>query len=123
MPCPHLPWSGPRGGPTAWIALAFTGAGAVLVGIVPEQLLALYSMNLRASIHGLPGQLLTLVFTRPVPLILVMIGIFYLWVYVRHTSAQATSIERRDSQQEPEVLAPIESGVTAPTSLGGGALQ
>jgi len=35
---------------------------------------------------GLTSQFLTLMLARPVPLILLAMGVFYLWVYVRHTS-------------------------------------
>jgi hypothetical protein len=68
---------------------------------ISVQLLAIYSAHLRESISGLPGQLLTLVFARSVPLILLAMGVFYLWVYVRHTSVSAVSTGLECSQQEP----------------------
>jgi hypothetical protein len=90
-----------KGGPTSWLALLFTGAGAVMTSDISVQLLAIYSAHLGKSISGLPGQLLTLVFARPVPLILLAMGVFYLWVYVRHTSVSAVSTGPECSQQEP----------------------
>jgi hypothetical protein len=77
-------WS--RGGLIARLALLFTGTGAVITGAIPVQQLAIHSAHLRDAASGLSGQVLTLVFTRPVPLILLILGIFYLWVYLRHTS-------------------------------------
>jgi len=74
-----------RGGATAWLALLFTGAGTVVTSDISVQLLTIYSAHLRGSISGLHGQLLTLVFARPVPLILLAMGVFYLWIYVRRT--------------------------------------
>lgn len=73
-----------KGGPTSWLALLFTGAGTVMTSDIPVQQLAIRSAHLRESAPGLPGQLLTLVLARPVPLVLLAMGIFYLWVYVRH---------------------------------------
>jgi chromate transport protein ChrA len=72
-----------KGGPTSWLALLFTGAGAVMTSDIPVQQLAIHSARLRESTPGLAGQLLTLVLARPVPLVLLAMGIFYLWVYVR----------------------------------------
>jgi hypothetical protein len=37
---------------------------------------------------GLPGELLTVVLTRPAPLVLLAMGIFYLWIYVRRDPAR-----------------------------------
>jgi hypothetical protein len=75
-----------RGGARAWLALLFTGACAVITSDVSVQLLTIYSAHLRESTSGLPGLLLTLVFARPVPLILLAMSIFYLWAYVRHSA-------------------------------------
>jgi hypothetical protein len=78
-----------RGGSTSWLALIFTGTGAVLTSDFPVQQLAIYSAHLRKSTPGLTGQILTLLLARPVPLILLTTGIFYLWVYVRCTFTSA----------------------------------
>ena len=59
-----------KGGATAWLALLFTGAGTVMTSDIPVQQLAIHSAHLRGSTSGLPGQLLTLVLARPVPLVL-----------------------------------------------------
>jgi hypothetical protein len=73
-----------KGGPISWLALLFTGGGAVFTGDFPVQVLALQSAHLRESTPGLLGQVLTLTLARPVPLVLLAMGIFYLCAYVRH---------------------------------------
>ena len=102
IPASAILWA--KGGATAWLALLFTGAGAVLTGDLALQILAVYSMHLRESHSGLLGQTLTLVLTRPVPLILLITGIFYLWVYVRHAPALTESMDAEDSDKEPSAL-------------------
>jgi hypothetical protein len=78
-----------KGGPTSWLALLFTGAGALMTSDITVQQLAIHSAHLRESTSGLTGQLLTVLLARPVPLILLAMGVFYLWVYVRHAVADA----------------------------------
>ena len=90
-----------RGGAIKWLALAFSGAGAVFIGTLPTMVLASYSIHLRQSAHGLPGTLLAIVFTRPTPLIVLAMGIFYLWVYVRHTPTPFESIGHERSLEKP----------------------
>ncbi|HEY1806476.1 MAG TPA: glycosyltransferase family 87 protein [Terracidiphilus sp.] len=72
-----------KGGRKSWLALLFTGAGAIFTGDFPVQLLAVQSAHLREYSHGLLGQVLTVLLARPVPLVLLAMGVFYLWVYVR----------------------------------------
>lgn len=112
-----------RGGLNKWLALAFTSAAAIFIGVLPAQILAVYSTHLRESTPGVPGQLLSIVFTRPAPLILLVIGIFYLWVYVRYTPDPVASTACETSEQAPTVPAPPESGIPVSASLGQGSLQ
>lgn len=86
-----------KGGPTSWLALMITGLGSVLTCDIPVQQLAIQSAHLRESTPGLPGQLYTLVLARPVPLVLFVMGAFYLWIYVRHSfAAAAINVESCD---------------------------
>ncbi|HEV2486828.1 MAG TPA: glycosyltransferase family 87 protein [Terracidiphilus sp.] len=89
-----------QGGLTKRFAFAFTGVGAVFTGVLPARLLAVYSIHLRESTPGLPGQLLAVVFTRPVPLILLIMGIFYLWIYVRYLPVPCASTPLGGSARE-----------------------
>jgi hypothetical protein len=88
-------------GLTSWLALFFAGAGALLISDIPEQELAIHSALLRASTPGLAGQLLTLLLARPVPLVLLVMGIFYLWIYVRHTSVSAVESTKSSDESTP----------------------
>ena len=74
-----------RGGRIRWLALLVTGAGIVLTDDLPVQLLAIQTAHLEVPATGFSSQLQTLVLARPVPLVLLAIGIFYLWAYVRYT--------------------------------------
>ena len=92
-----------RGGLTAWLALLLTGAGAVLTDNILLQLLAFLGVHLRESAPGLRGEIITLVLARPVPLVLLIIGIFYLWIYVRHAAEKHPGSEVLE--QEPAASA------------------
>ena len=98
-----------RGGPTAWFALLFTSAGVVFTDNNLLQLLAIYSNHLRESTPGLPGLLLTIVLARPAPLVLLTMGIFYLWIYVRHSSpVDATAA------QNPTTISAADTALVSP---------
>jgi hypothetical protein len=62
-------------------------AGIVLTGDIS----LLFLRHLAASVQmpggGLVGEMLTAVSIRPVPVALLVMGIFYLWVYVRRAYA------------------------------------
>lgn len=76
-----------KGGPASWLALLFTGAAAVMTSDLSMQQVASHSAKLRGSAIGLPGQLLTLLLARPIPLVLLGIGVFFLCMCVRYSSA------------------------------------
>ena len=72
-----------EGGRTGRIALLVTAGGVVLTGDIPLAILNILASNLYVGTSGLSGQVLTVVLLRPASLILLAMGIFYLWVYVR----------------------------------------
>jgi hypothetical protein len=82
-----------RGGRTGRIALLVTTAGMVLTGDIPLAILNILAINLHVGTSGLSGQVLTVVLLRPASLILMAMGIFYLWVYLRRDSGCAAPIE------------------------------
>jgi hypothetical protein len=88
VPACAMLWA--EGGPTAWLALVFTSLGSVCSSTIPMQLLAIFTTSLRASVSGLSGKVLTILVCRPAPLILLAMGVFYLWVYVRHNFARSS---------------------------------
>lgn len=54
-------------------------------------ILVILNRDMRISSAGLSGQVLTAFLTRQVPFILLAMGIFYLWAYLR--SAQERGME------------------------------
>lgn len=70
-------------GPIRWIALLVTTAGVVLTADFPLIILMLLMRNVPVCTAGLSAQIHTAVLTRPTPLILLAMGIFYLWIYLR----------------------------------------
>jgi hypothetical protein len=84
IPAAAVLWA--EGGPMARLALLLTAASAVLTANFTIQFLADLAYRLMLSTHGVTGQLLNLALIRPVPLILLITGTFYLWAYVRYPS-------------------------------------
>jgi hypothetical protein len=70
-------------GPIRWIALLVTTAGVVLTADFPLIILMIFIRNVPVCTAGLSGQIHTAVLTRPTPIILLAMGIFYLWIYIR----------------------------------------
>jgi len=68
-------------------------AAIVSTADIPLTILLTLTRNLHISNVGISGHILTVVLMRPVPLILLAIGIFYLWVYVRRASAEDAAAE------------------------------
>jgi len=72
-----------EGGSVRWVALLLNIAGIASTADIPLTVLWVYTRNLRISTTGMYGQIENVLLTRPVPLILLLMGIFYLWVYLR----------------------------------------
>jgi hypothetical protein len=62
-------------------ALFITAGVAVLLSNLSLQFLAIVSAPIRAATSGLAGQMLTLLLTRPAPIVLLALVVFYLWAY------------------------------------------
>jgi hypothetical protein len=99
VPACAMLWA--EGGPIGWIALVVNSAGIVLTGDIPLTILLILAKNRHISTAGLPGQILTVVLMRPAPLILLVMGIFYLWVYVRRDSALIAAAEAGETRKTP----------------------
>jgi hypothetical protein len=78
-----------KGGLTGHFALLVTAAGVTLTGDIPLSILMILTRNLHLSTATISGKILTVALMRPVSLILLAAGVFYLWVYVRHTPSRA----------------------------------
>lgn len=99
VPACAMLWA--EGGLIGWTALLVNTAGIVFTGDIPLAILFIYTKNLHAGTAGLPGKMLTVMLTRPSPLILLAMGIFYLWVYVRRAPARATTTEHEWPEETP----------------------
>jgi hypothetical protein len=73
------------------LALLVTSAGFVVTGDLPWAIFLSLIGKLHLSATGLSGQMLTAAQVFPAPLILLMVGIFYLWVYAFRRSDPAVS--------------------------------
>jgi hypothetical protein len=72
---------------TGWLALLVTTAGFVLNADIPWVIFFALTKSLHLSNSGLSGQILIAVQVFSAPLILLVMGIFYLWVYARRSSS------------------------------------
>ena len=81
FPACFMLWA--RRGPAGWIALGLTAAGVLVNGDIPTLLRVRMVEPLLDSLTGFPKEMFTVVLARPVALILLATGIFYLWIYVR----------------------------------------
>jgi hypothetical protein len=78
-----------EGGLIGWLALMVNTAGFVLAGDIPW--IVFYGLIDKVHLPAtrLSGQILMAMQVFPVPLILLTMGIFYLWIYVRRCSTRA----------------------------------
>jgi hypothetical protein len=81
VPACAMLWA--EGGAIARIALLLNGAAIVMTADLPLTLLTVFTRNMQLSAEGVPGQIMIVLLRRPVPLILLAMSIFYLWIYVR----------------------------------------
>jgi uncharacterized membrane protein (UPF0136 family) len=83
-----------------WLALLVNSAGFLLTGDLPWSIIVGLICNLHLSSERLTGQIVTAVEVFPIPLILLVMGVFYLWVYVRRCAAHTSPQQLRTMQCE-----------------------
>jgi hypothetical protein len=81
MPALALLWS--SRGFVSWLALTLTTIAFILNGDIPWMIFLRTIGALHLSQDGPYGRLLTAIWDFPVPLSLLALGVFYLWVYAR----------------------------------------
>lgn len=74
-----------QGGVRRWLALVTTSAAILVTSDIPSALLSTLMGGASTYPVGLSKQIMVVVITRPAPLILLAMSIFYVWVYVRQT--------------------------------------
>lgn len=103
-----LLWS--EGGRLKWIAGAMTTLALVCTADVPATILLMMMNSLKGGIASVWARLLTAFVFHPAPLVLLVTGVFYLWVYFERTA------------QEKRGSGPYESlGAAMATKAGGSA--
>jgi hypothetical protein len=87
VPACAMLWA--EGGPTAWIALLLSTAGVLSTSDIPLAILMRVTRNLYSPDANLAGKSFVSAVTRPAPLCLLAIAIFFLLVYVRRSRQNA----------------------------------
>ena len=95
----------PRGGPVRWIAFGLSSAGVVVCSDIPLILFDWLAQELHLSTTALSGQILTVVLGRPATDVLLLMGVFYLWVYVRSVLFPRPFALPGEGTQEPSASA------------------
>jgi hypothetical protein len=104
VPACAMLWA--EGGTIAWLALLVNTAAIVATGDIPLTIFLIATKNIRISTAGLYEQILTVVLTRPIPLILLVMAIFYLWVYLRRDFDRVATAEPEEPRETPLALTP-----------------
>jgi hypothetical protein len=104
VPACAMLWA--EGGPIGWLALLVNSAGFVLTGDLPWAILLGLIGHMRPPMTAFGAQILIAAQVLPAPLILLVMGVFYLWVYVRrcrdHASPQPLGTMPRKREASPE---------------------
>ena len=79
------------------MALALTSAGIVLTADIPDEILLLCARSLHIPLTTAWGKIANLLILRPIPLVLLALGWFYLWAYLRYTPKLANAPEMAHS--------------------------
>ena len=84
-----------------WIGLTLTSAAFVLDADIPWVIFQAVVKKLRFSTDASYGHLLTAIMNFPVPLSLLAMGIFYLWLYARSVNASPASAQSPRLEHSP----------------------
>jgi len=90
VPACAMLWA--EGGPIGRLALAVNAAAFVLTGDLPWIALLTFIRILRLSTIGQSGQVLKVVMVFSTPLILLVTGVFYLWIYARCEAEESPAV-------------------------------
>jgi len=93
IPACAMLWA--EGGLIGWLALLVTAAGFVLTGDLAWVIFLGFIRALHLPAASVPGQIVANALVFPVPLTLLAMGVFYLWVYARRCSIPDPEIGSR----------------------------
>jgi hypothetical protein len=97
-----------EGGVTAWVAVLVNSAAFVLTGDLPWAIFFGLINSVHSPLSRVAVQMLIAVQVFPAPLILLVTGVFYLWVYVRGCRDHGS---QRPAETLPRVLEASPEGV------------
>jgi hypothetical protein len=100
-----------EGGLIGWLALLVNAAGFVLTGDLSCAILLGIINHFYGSATGMSRQLLTAVQVFPAPIILLVTGVFYLWIYVRRYSANVPTRRLREDVEDLRIEARAADGL------------
>ncbi len=103
IPACAMLWAGK--GPMQMPALVLTSAGIFFASDIPLALLGLCAKELSLSATSLAGKLTTVFLLRPTPLILLAMGCFYLWAFMRYTPSQSGLLDEEKTVNTPAAAA------------------
>jgi hypothetical protein len=81
IPACAILWS--EKGVVRWAALLLNAAAILFAGDTSMAAFLALTSGLHPSATGLPVKMLDILLTRPVPLFLLILSLFYLWIYLR----------------------------------------
>jgi len=81
IPACAMLWA--KGGLLGRIGVCLTGAAVIITGDLSLAILSLLTGNLNPMTMSLGKRFWTISITRPVPLVLLLVTVFYLWIYVQ----------------------------------------
>ncbi len=100
VPACMIAWS--RGGLAGRLALGINAVAFIFVGDLPWAILMGLVKNLPFSLGGISGRMSIMIQVFPVPLALLAMGIFYLWLYIRWSPEPCTPADLvPESAQSP----------------------
>jgi hypothetical protein len=108
VPACAMLWA--EGGLIGWLAVLITTAGVISTGDIPMAILSILTSELHLSTVSLSGKILTVLTGRPIPLILFLMGVFYLWAYIRPTPDRERTTKASRSNQNRLSSVPLASG-------------
>ncbi len=90
-----------EGGPLGRIGLVLNSLAILITSDLPLGMLAILTKDLHLSDGSLPFKVMMVFFTRPIPIVLLALGSFYLWLYKRRC---LDSPGVWDTPQDPRLL-------------------
>jgi hypothetical protein len=111
IPACAILWS--EKGAVRWIALLLNTAAILFAGDLSLSAFMVFTRGLHPSATGLPVKMLDIPLTRPVPLFLLILSLFYLWIYVRRFAGRAYEVSHESSSLASSKLPPAPAEVPA----------